>query len=102
MSEAQAKASGRPYKVASLPMARVGRAREKGETKGLMKVVVDAQTDAILGAAILGVGGDEAVHGLLYAMQGKVTADTIARTTPIHPTVAEFFPTLMGSLKNPE
>ena len=102
MSEAQAKASGKPYKVASLPMARVGRAKEKGETKGLMKVVVDAQTDAILGAAILGVGGDEAVHGLLYAMQGKVSADTIARTTPIHPTVAEFFPTLMGSLKAPD
>lgn len=101
LSEAQARATGRPYKVASLPMARVGRAKEKGETKGLMKVVVDAATDAILGAAILGVGGDEAVHGLLYAMQGEVSADTIRRTTPIHPTVAEFFPTLMGSLKDP-
>jgi len=102
MSEAQVRADGRRYKVASLPMARVGRAKEKGETKGLMKVIVDAKTDAILGAAILGVGGDEAVHGLLYAMQGKVTADTIRCTTPIHPTVAEFFPTLMGSLKDPE
>jgi len=102
MSEAQVREAGRPYKVASLPMARVGRAKEKGETNGLMKVVVDGETDAILGAAILGVGGDEAVHGLLYAMQGKVSADTIRRTTPIHPTVAEFFPTLMGSLKAPD
>lgn len=101
MTEAQVKASGRPYKVTSRAMARVGRAIEKGETEGLMKIVVDAETDAILGAAILGVGGDEAVHGLLYAMQGKVTADTIRRTTPIHPTVAEFFPTLMGALAPP-
>ncbi len=101
MSEAQARAAGRPYKVATRPMARVGRAIEKGETKGLMKVIADVETDAILGAAILGVGGDEAVHGLLYAMQGKVSADTIRRTTPIHPTVAEFFPTLMGELKPP-
>ncbi|HEY9215167.1 MAG TPA: FAD-containing oxidoreductase [Ancylobacter sp.] len=101
MSETQARAAGRPYKVAMRPMARVGRAIEKGETKGLMKVIADVETDAILGAAILGVGGDEAVHGLLYAMQGKVSADTIRRTTPIHPTVAEFFPTLMGELKPP-
>ena len=101
MTEAQARASGRPYKVATRPMTRVGRAVEKGETKGFMSVVVDAQTDRLLGAAVLGVGGDEAVHGLLYAMQGGVTAETIRRTTPIHPTVAELFPTLMGGLADP-
>jgi pyruvate/2-oxoglutarate dehydrogenase complex dihydrolipoamide dehydrogenase (E3) component len=101
MTEAQARAAGIPYKVAIRPMARVGRAVEKGETKGFMKAVVDARTDLILGAAVLGVGGDEAVHGLLYAMQGGVTADTIRRTTPIHPTVAELFPTLMGDLRLP-
>lgn len=80
-------------------MTRVGRAVEKGETLGFMKVVVDAETDQLLGAAILGVGGDEAVHGLLYAMQGGLSAETIRRTTPIHPTVADLFPTLMGSLR---
>jgi pyruvate/2-oxoglutarate dehydrogenase complex dihydrolipoamide dehydrogenase (E3) component len=101
LTEAQARASGRPYKVATRPMTRVGRAREKGETKGFMKAVVDAETDLILGAAVLGVGGDEAVHGLLYAIQGGMTADEIRRTTPIHPTVAELFPTLMGDLKPP-
>lgn len=99
MTEAQARAAGIPYKVATRPMARVGRALEKGETKGFMKAIVDARTDLILGAAVLGVGGDEAVHGLLYAMQGGVTADAIRRTTPIHPTVAELFPTLMGDLR---
>ncbi|MFC7052017.1 FAD-containing oxidoreductase [Hansschlegelia quercus] len=102
MTEAQAREKGLPYKVATRPMTRVGRAVEKGETKGFMKAVIDARTDRILGAAVLGVGGDEAVHGLLYAMQGGVTADTIRRTTPIHPTVAELFPTLMGSLQPPE
>ncbi|MGA0534130.1 FAD-containing oxidoreductase [Hansschlegelia sp. KR7-227] len=101
LTEAQARASGRPYKVATRPMNRVGRAREKGETKGFMKAVVDAETDLILGAAVLGVGGDEAIHGLLYAIQGGMTADEIRRTTPIHPTVAELFPTLMGDLKPP-
>ncbi len=98
MTEAQARAAGVSYKVATRPMARVGRAVEKGETKGFMKAIVDARTDLMLGAAVLGVGGDEAVHGLLYAMQGGVTADAIRRTTPIHPTVAELFPTLMGDL----
>lgn len=99
MTEAQARAAGTAYKVATRPMARVGRAVEKGETKGFMKAIVDARTDLILGAAVLGVGGDEAVHGLLYAMQGGVTADAIRRTTPIHPTVAELFPTLLGDLR---
>jgi len=82
-----------------LSSAWVGCAVEKGETKGFMKAIVDARSDLILGAAVLGVGGDEAVHGLLYAMQGGVTADAIRRTTPIHPTIAELFPTLMGDLR---
>ncbi|MET0312964.1 MAG: FAD-containing oxidoreductase, partial [Hansschlegelia sp.] len=85
MTEAQARAAGKRIKTVTRPMSRVGRAIEKGETKGFMKIVVDADSDAILGAAILGVGGDEAVHGLLYAMQGGVPAETIRRTTPIHP-----------------
>lgn len=102
MTEAQARASGRPYRVATRSMSRVGRAVEKGEAKGFMKVIVDVESDLILGASILGVGGDEAIHGLLYAKQGDVTAVAIRRTTPIHPTVAELIPTLMGSLEPPQ
>jgi pyruvate/2-oxoglutarate dehydrogenase complex dihydrolipoamide dehydrogenase (E3) component len=99
MTEAEARGSGRRVLVSTRPMSRVGRAIEKGETKGFMKAVVDGETREILGGAILGVGGDEAVHGLLYAMQAGATADSIRTATPIHPTVSELLPTLMGDLK---
>jgi len=98
MTEAQARAAGRRIRVASRPMTRVGRAVEKGETQGLMKVVVDADTGRILGAAILGPGGDEAIHGVLDMMTAKATYDVLARAVPIHPTVSELIPTLMGEL----
>jgi len=77
----------------------VGRAVEKGETKGLMKMLVDAETRAILGAAILGTGGDEAIHGILNAMNLGATAPTLQWAVPIHPTVSELIPTLLGDLK---
>jgi pyruvate/2-oxoglutarate dehydrogenase complex dihydrolipoamide dehydrogenase (E3) component len=77
----------------------VGRAVEKGETSGLMKIVVDADTQAILGAAILGVGGDEAVHSVIDMMSAKAPYTTLLRTVHIHPTVAELIPTLLGELK---
>jgi pyruvate/2-oxoglutarate dehydrogenase complex dihydrolipoamide dehydrogenase (E3) component len=79
-------------------MTRVGRAVEKGETKGFMKVVVDRDTDAILGAAILGVGGDEAVHGVIEAMAAGVKASAYTRVVAIHPTVSELVPTTFGEL----
>jgi pyruvate/2-oxoglutarate dehydrogenase complex dihydrolipoamide dehydrogenase (E3) component len=80
-------------------MTRVGRAIEKGETKGFMKVVVDAGTQRILGASILGVSGDEAIHGILGNMAAGVPYPVLERAVPVHPTVSELIPTLLGDLK---
>ena len=92
--------SGRPALVGIRPMTRVGRAVEKGETQGFMKVVVDAETKEILGAAILGVGGDEAIHGILDVMSAKAPYTMLQRTMHIHPTVSELIPTMLGDLKS--
>ena len=80
-------------------MTRVGRAVERGETKGLMKITVDADSKEILGAAILGVGGDEAVHAILDMMYAKAPYTLLQRAVHIHPTVAELIPTLLAELK---
>ncbi|HEX2013284.1 MAG TPA: FAD-containing oxidoreductase [Roseateles sp.] len=101
MSEAQALAAGHRIRVGKRPMSRVGRAVEKGETQGLMKTVVDADSGSILGAAILGVGGDEAIHSVLDSMAAGADAAALARTMHIHPTVAELIPTVMGELSAP-
>jgi pyruvate/2-oxoglutarate dehydrogenase complex dihydrolipoamide dehydrogenase (E3) component len=98
LTEAEARAKGHNVRIGRRPMTRVGRAVEKGETKGFMKVVVDRDTDAILGAAILGVGGDEAVHGVIEAMAAGVTASAYTRVVAIHPTVSELMPTTFGEL----
>jgi len=102
MTEAQARASGRPLLVGSRPMSRVSRAIEKGETLGFMKVVADARTREILGAAILGVGGDEAIHGVIDMMSTRATIDAYMRAVPIHPTVSELIPTVLGELRPAE
>jgi len=99
MSEAEVRASGRAALVASLPMARVGRARERGETTGFMKVLVDAQTERILGAALFGIEADEVVQLLLLAMAGDLPYTRIAQTMFIHPTVTELLPSLFAALK---
>ncbi len=99
MSEAEVRSLGRPALVGARPMTRVGRAIEKGETKGFMKVLVDAETKQILGAAILGVSGDEAIHGILDVMYAKAPYTVLQRTVPIHPTVSELIPTVLGELK---
>jgi pyruvate/2-oxoglutarate dehydrogenase complex dihydrolipoamide dehydrogenase (E3) component len=99
MSEAQARTAGRSILVGRRPMSRVGRAIEKGETQGLMKLVVDADTRQILGAAILGTGGDEAIHGVLDVMSAKLPFDVLQRAVPIHPTVSELIPTVLGELQ---
>jgi len=99
MTESQALKAGHRLRVGKRPMTRVGRAVEKGETQGFMKVVVDADSDAILGAAILGVGGDEAIHAILDAMAAARTAGGLQRTMHIHPTVSELIPTLLGELR---
>ncbi|MEK1853539.1 MAG: FAD-containing oxidoreductase [Phyllobacterium sp.] len=99
LSEAQARKTGRPLLVSKRPMTRVGRAVEKDETQGFMKVIADADTQKILGAAILGTGGDEAIHGILDIMNADVSYDKLKWAVPIHPTVSELIPTLLGDLK---
>ena len=98
LGEAPAREKGHRVRIGKRPMSRVGRAREKGETAGFMKMVVDADTDAVLGAAILGVGGDEAIHAVLDLMHMGGTAADMRRVMHIHPTVAELIPTVMGEL----
>jgi pyruvate/2-oxoglutarate dehydrogenase complex dihydrolipoamide dehydrogenase (E3) component len=95
MTEAQARKAGKQVLVGTRPMARVGRAIEKGETQGFMKIVADAETRKILGAAILGTGGDEAVHGVLDMMNANASFDTLRWAVPIHPTVSELWPTVI-------
>jgi pyruvate/2-oxoglutarate dehydrogenase complex dihydrolipoamide dehydrogenase (E3) component len=99
MTETQAKQSGRRVLVGKRPMMKVGRAVEKGETLGFMKIVVDGDSEAILGAAILGVGGDEVVHVLLDVMYAKAPYTLVQRAMHIHPTVAELLPTVLGNLQ---
>ena len=99
MSDSQARASGRPLLGALRPMNRVGRAIEKGETQGFMKVVVDAETRKILGAAILGTGSDEAIHGILDTMNAGAPYTALQRAVPIHPTVCELIPTMLGEMR---
>ena len=99
MTEAGAVASGQPVLVSKRAMTRVGRAVEKGETKGFMKIVADAATQRILGAAILGVGGDEAIHGILDMMNAGASVAALRWAVPIHPTVSEQIPTLLLDLK---
>ena len=99
MTDAEVRKSGRRALVGKRPMTRVGRAVEKGEAQGFMKIAVDADTKEILGAAILGVGGDEAVHCILDTMYAKAPYTVLQRAVHIHPTVAELIPTLLGELK---
>jgi pyruvate/2-oxoglutarate dehydrogenase complex dihydrolipoamide dehydrogenase (E3) component len=99
MGGAEAQKAGHKVLVSTRSMTRVGRAVEKGETKGFMKVVVDADTRKILGAAILGTGGDEAIHGVLDMMNAGVMYDVLQWAVPIHPTVSELWPTVLKGLK---
>jgi pyruvate/2-oxoglutarate dehydrogenase complex dihydrolipoamide dehydrogenase (E3) component len=99
MTEAQVRASGRKALVGKRPMTRVGRAVEKGETQGFMKVLVDAESGHILGASILGVGGDEVVHCILDLMSAGAPYTTMTHTVHIHPTVSELVPTMLEGLR---
>jgi len=98
MSDVEAARTGRPLLFARRAMTQVGRAVEKGETKGFMKVVADAGTRRILGATILGTGGDEAIHGILDMMSAERPLDDLRWAVPIHPTVSELIPTLLVDL----
>ena len=99
MTETEVRASGRPVLVGKRPMTNVARAREKGETQGFMKITVDADSKEILGAAILGVGGDEAIHCIADVMYAKAPYTVIQRAVHIHPTVSELIPTMLGELE---
>ena len=99
MTDAEIRKSGRAALAAKHPMSRVGRAVEKGETQGCIKISVDAETKHILGAAILGTGGDEVVHVLLDVMYAKAPYTVVQRAMHIHPTVAEFLPTVLSKLE---
>ncbi|ORJ64834.1 FAD-containing oxidoreductase [Mycobacterium simiae] len=98
MTVDEVRKSGRKALVGKRPMTRVGRAVEKGETRGFMQVVVDADTDQILGATVFGVGGDEAIHCILDVMSAKASYTTLSRTMHIHPTVSELIPTLLQEM----
>ncbi|MBY0611187.1 MAG: FAD-containing oxidoreductase [Beijerinckiaceae bacterium] len=99
LTEAHARARVRNPLVSVRPMTRVGRAVEKGETKGFMKIVADGDTRRILGAAFLGTGGDEAIHGVLDMMNVGASLDALRWAVPIHPTVSELIPTILLGLK---
>ena len=99
MSEGEARAAGHRLLVGRRPMTRVSRAVEKGETRGFIKVVADADTRAILGAAIFGIEGDEAIHAVLDLMVAGAPFDTMTRAVHIHPTVAELLPTAFAEME---
>jgi pyruvate/2-oxoglutarate dehydrogenase complex dihydrolipoamide dehydrogenase (E3) component len=99
MTDAEIRKSGQRALIAKYPMVRVSRAYEKSETQGFMKICVNAETKQILGAAILGTGGDEVIHVLLDVMYAKAPYTVIQRAMHIHPTVAEYLPTVLGKLE---
>ena len=99
MTEAEVRKSGRKALLAKRPMTRVGRAVEKGETQGFMKILVDAETKEILGASLLGIECDEVIHSILDVMYAKAPYTVIQRAMHIHPTVSELIPTMLGELK---
>ena|SRR6266498_6060719 len=99
MTERQVRERKEPALIAKRPMTKVSRAVEKGETQGFMKILVDAGDKRILGASILGVGGDEVIHCILDLMYAKAPYTVLQRAMHIHPTVSELLPTMMGELK---
>ena len=99
MTEAEVRVSGRKALIGKRAMTKVGRAVERGETQGFMKILVDANTKEILGAAILGISGDEVIHSILDVMYAKSPYTVIQRAMHIHPTVSELVPTMLGELQ---
>jgi pyruvate/2-oxoglutarate dehydrogenase complex dihydrolipoamide dehydrogenase (E3) component len=99
MTEAEARNTGRPVLRGYRPMTQIKRAVIKGETQGFMKVLIGADSGEILGAAILGTGGDEIIHSLLDVMYAKAHYSVIERAVHIHPTVSELIPTMLENLE---
>jgi pyruvate/2-oxoglutarate dehydrogenase complex dihydrolipoamide dehydrogenase (E3) component len=100
MTEAEVRRSGRPAMIATVAMERVGRAFEKGETLGFMKILVDKTSKRILGASFLGLSGDEIVHSILDLMYANAPYTVLQRAVPIHPTVSEYVPVMVSNLKD--
>ncbi|MBB2970233.1 FAD-containing oxidoreductase [Mesorhizobium sp. RMAD-H1] len=99
LTETEARKSGKQLLVGMRPMTRVARAVERGESQGFMKIIADADTHQILGASILGVSGDEAIHCILDIMYAGAPYTTLQRAVHIHPTVSELIPTVLGEMK---
>jgi pyruvate/2-oxoglutarate dehydrogenase complex dihydrolipoamide dehydrogenase (E3) component len=99
MTEAEVRKTGEPALLSTLAMERVSRAKERGETTGFMKILVDRDSKQILGASFLGLAGDEVIHCVLDAMYAKAPYTVIQRAMHVHPTVSEFIPTMLGALK---
>jgi pyruvate/2-oxoglutarate dehydrogenase complex dihydrolipoamide dehydrogenase (E3) component len=99
MTEAEVRKTGRPALIATMPMTSVGRAREKGEAKGFMKILADRDSRQLLGASLLGLNGDEAVHVVLDLMYAKAPYTVLQRAVNIHPTVSELLPTMIGEFQ---
>jgi pyruvate/2-oxoglutarate dehydrogenase complex dihydrolipoamide dehydrogenase (E3) component len=98
LSQAEARSTKRPTLVANWPMARVGRAVERGETEGFMRILIDRDSKHIVGASLLGLNADEVIHEILDLMYAKAPYTTLQRAMHIHPTVSEYLPTMLGSL----
>ena len=98
MTEAEVRKTGKPALIDTRAMKDVGRAREKGETTGFMKILVDRDSKQLLGASFLGLAGDEVIHCILDLMYAKAPCTVMQRAMHIHPTVSEFLPTMMGEL----
>lgn len=99
MTEAEARKSGRNVLIGTRPMTQVGRAVERGETNGFMKIIADADTKELLGASILGVSGDEVVHGILDMLYARAPYTVMQRMMPIHPTISELLPTVIADMR---
>lgn len=99
MSDQEARASGHRVLRAELPMTRIGRARERGETAGFLRVLVDAENEQVLGATLFGIEADEIIHLFIQAMTANLSYKTLMRAVPVHPTVSELIPTLFCGLK---
>jgi pyruvate/2-oxoglutarate dehydrogenase complex dihydrolipoamide dehydrogenase (E3) component len=99
MTETEVRKTGKAALISTQAMEDVSRAYEKGETKGFMKILVDRDSEQILGASFLGLSGDEAIHCVLDVMYAKAPYTVIQRAMHIHPTVSEFIPTMLGDLK---
>ncbi len=99
MNEKEARDSGRKVLMATKPMKNIARAQERDETAGLIKILVDAETEQFLGAVVFGIGGDEVIHSIIDLMYARAPYTVMKNAVHIHPTVSELLPTTLADLK---